>query len=289
MAFSSRRISLKFELGRGDFGENGFDTVMLDDLRCSVTIIRSGIGFASAEIQIYGMKLDLMNQLTVLNQLRFADYRRNQVTIFAGDSKSGMAMAFGGTIREAWVDARQAPDVSFFVAADSAMFELTRPVAPISFKGTVDAALIASGIAQSMGLSLENNGVNAQLSNPYLPGSPKQQIDALCRAIDCVCDIDDGRQLLAIWPKSGHRNTQAIVVSPDTGLVGYPSFTQWSVRFTTLYNPSFYFGGPVIVDSQLKPANGQWIIYKLAHRLESNVPGGEWFSDCECTYLEHQP
>lgn len=288
MALSKRKISLQFQLGQGDFGENGADTVMLDGLRCSVNIVRAGIGYAQADVMVYGMKLDLMNRLTVTQKFFFENQRYNQVIISAGDDQSGMAMCFGGIIQEAWADGREAPDVAFYVSAQTGMFELMKPVPPISFKGPVDAALMLSGIAEQMGYSFENSGVTAVLNDPYKPGTPKTQIASICRDIDCESDIDDAAKVIAVWPKGKTRGSQSVRIASDSGLIGYPSFTQGGIQFSCLYNPSLVFGAPVQLESQFSAANGQWKVYQLAHRLDSQVPGGQWFTDVECSYLDFQ-
>lgn len=286
MAFSKRKISLQFQLGQGDFGEAGVDTVTLDDLRCSVNIVRAGILYAQADITVYGMNLDLMNKLTVNQKFRFETQRRNQVIISAGDENAGMAMCFGGTIMEAYADGRQAPDMAFRVSAQSGQFELLKPVRPVSFRGSVDAALVLSGIAEQMGYTFENSGVTATLVDPYKPGSAKSQITSICRDIDCLSDVDDSTRVVAVWPKDKARGAQAVVISKDTGLVGYPSYTQGGVQFTSIYNPNIVFGAALQLESQFTPATGQWAAYHIAHRLESEVPNGQWFTDIECNYLD---
>ncbi|GGN49306.1 hypothetical protein GCM10011349_19820 [Novosphingobium indicum] len=288
MAFAKRKISLQFMLGQGDFGESGSDTVTLENLRCSVNIVRAGIGYSQADITVYGMTLDLMNKLTVTQKFFFEQRRYNQVIVSAGDEDSGMAMCFGGAIMEAWADGRQAPDVAFYVSAQSGAFELMKPVPPVSFKGSVDAALVLSGIAEQMGYSFENGGISAVLNDPYKPGTPKAQIASICRDIDCQSDIDDSTRVVAVWPKDKARGSQAIRIAPDSGLIGYPSFTQGGIQFSCLYNPNLVFGAPVKLESQFAAASGQWKVYQLAHRLESNVPGGLWSTDVECTYLDQQ-
>lgn len=287
MAFSKRKISLQFQLGQGDFGEAGMDTVTLDDLRCSVNIVRAGIGYAQADITVYGMKLDLMNKLTVTQKFFFENQRYNQVIVSAGDEQSGMAMCFGGTIMEAWADGRQAPDVAFHVSAQSGAFELMKPVRPVSFRGSVDAALMLSGIAEQMGYSFENSGVTATLVDPYKPGSAKSQIASICRDIDCLSDVDDSTKIVAVWPKGKARGAQAVLISKDTGLVSYPSYTQSGVQFSSIYNPNIVFGAALQLESQFTPASGQWAAYHIAHRLESEVPNGQWFTDVECNYLDY--
>lgn len=286
MAFSRRIINMQFQLGQGNFGEAGADTVTLEGLRCSVNIVRAGIGFSRADIQIWGMKLELMNKLTVTQKFFFENTRYNQVIVEAGD-ENGVAMCFGGTIREAWADGRQAPDIMFHVTADSGMFALSKSVPPVSFKGSVDAALVLSGIAQSMGYQFENSGVTAKLTNPYKPGTPRAQLESICRDIDCLLEVDEAAMVVAVWPKRSARGGQVVRIAPDSGLVGYPSFTQSGIQFTTLYNPSLEFGRALRMESQFTAANGQWAVAALSHRLDANIPGGQWFTDVECNYLDN--
>lgn len=288
MAFSRRIINLRFILGSGDFGQGGNNAVDIEGLRCSVNIERQGVGFAQADVQIWGMSLDLMNKLTVLNKVRFEQQRFNQLIISAGDEDNGVAVCFGGTIREAWADGQQIPDMEFIVSADSAMFALMKPIPPTSYKGSVDAATVISGIAQQMGYSFENSGVSAKLSNPYKAGAPKDQIKSICRDVNCQSDVDESRKVVAIWPQGEARGGKAIRVAADTGLVGYPAFTQSGIRFRTLYNPNLEFGRLIEVESQFTGANGEWQVMKLSHHLEANVPGGAWFTDIECNYLDQK-
>lgn len=286
MTFARRIVNLQFQLGQGDFGEGGNDTVTLEGLRCSVSIVRAGIGFSRADIQIWGMKLDLMNKLTVTQKFFFENTRYNQVIVSAGDEEGGVAMCFGGTIREAWADGRQAPDVMFHVSADSGQFALSKSVPPVSFKGSVDAALVLSGIASQMGYQFENGGITGTLANPYKPGTPRAQLESVCRDIGCALEVDEATMTVAVWPKRGSRGGEAIRIAPDSGLIGYPSFTQSGIQFSTIYNPSLAFGRPIRMESQFTAANGQWVVSALQHRLDANIPGGQWASDIECNYLD---
>ena len=286
MAFTHRVIKLKFKLGSGVFNSGSDDTVEIEGLRCSANIVHQGIGYAEADVQVWGMPLELMNKLTVLNKVRFEQQVNNQLIIEAGD-ENGTAMCFGGAVWEAWADGRQAPDVVFHVSANSGLFVLSQSIPPTSYKGSVDAAFVISGIAQQMGYAFENSGVTGRLTDPYKPGSPKSQIESVCNDVNCAWTVDDANKVVAIWPKDGARDGDVLTISKDTGLVGYPSFTQAGIQFTTLFNPSLEFGRKIKMESQFQTANGQWQVYGLAHRLESNLPGGEWFTDVECMYLDH--
>lgn len=287
MTFTRRLITLKFRLGegRGDLGASGEDTVSVEGLRCSVNVVHDGIQFARADVQVWGMSLDLMNKLTVTRKFFFNQQTYNTVEISAGDA-NGQSVCFSGGILEAWADARQQPDVMFHVSAASGLVDLSQTIAPTSYTGGVDVATAVSGIATQIGYGFENSGVNATFSGLYKPGSPKSQIEAICRDVGCNWTVDDVAKVVAIWPENGARSGEAIRIAADTGLVSYPAFTQGGVQFSTLYNPALEYGRLVRLETPLEAANGQWTIRALAHRLEANIPNGQWFSDVETSYLD---
>lgn len=283
MTFKKRRIDLDFQLGQGDFGKTGFDTVRVSGLRVTATVTRSG-GAQMSELQmrVFGLPLDVMNRLTILNILRQYDARRNTVTFSAGDS-DGVAVCFIGNIVEAWADISQ-PEGAMYVRAASGYLDLLQPVPPTSYKGAVDAAFILSGLAARMNppLTLENSGVSVQISNPYLAGTLLDQIRSVAQAGGFNCVIDDVNQRLAIWPANAARGAQRTVIGPTSGLVGYPTYTQSGIQLTTVYNPAIAFGTEIQVASQLLPASGGWTVAQVTHDLESEMPGGKWFTRLEC-------
>ena len=94
--------------------------------------------------------------------------------------------------------------------------------------------------------------------------------------------FDDG-YTLAIWPKHGTRGGLIPVISPASGLVGYPTFADQGVRFRTLFNPSITFGGQVEIKSSLMPACGKWYVNALSYNLSAQVVNGPWFCDVGCS------
>lgn len=289
MALAHRRINVKFQLGQGDFGKAGFDTVEVSGLRVQATITKAGgVSMSEANLRIYGLPLDVMNKLTILNVLAQYNVRRNVVTVFAGDDDN-VSVCFVGNIVESWADMHSGPDAVMLIRAVSGYVQLLEPIPPTSYKGSVDAATILAGLAlqwrtgpDDHPLTLENSGVAVQLTNPYYPGTLLTQITAVARTGHFNCIIDETESRLAIWPYGGVRNGLRTVMSPDTGMVGYPAYTQNGLQLTTLYNPSLTFGTLVEVRSQLLPASGGWSIATVGHDLESETPGGKWFTRVEC-------
>lgn len=281
MAFVKRSIDLRFQLGTGQFGEDGSNVVELSGLRATANITKAGgVSMSSLDLRVFGMPIDVMNKLTILNKLRYTDSRFNTVTVSADG-----AVCFMGILSEAWADIQAAPDAQFHASAFTGLLEAVKPVPPVSYNGTVDVATVLAGIAAQMQpvRTLENSGVDARINDPYLPGTLRDQALAVARAANINLYIDD--TVLAIWPAGAARGGLVPVLSAETGMVGYPQFTQNGIMIRTLYNPSLVFGQTVEVQSALTPANGKWTIAAISHNLDANTPGGAWFTSIECGLL----
>lgn len=274
-SFVERLINVTFQLGTGTFGDGASDTVKLSGLRASAHVIKAGGNALGAmQLRLWGMTLDKMNQLSTLGQV-VTQQRKNIVTVEAGNAQSGMGVVFQGTIYQAWADFLNMPDVPFHVVANAGLYEGIKPIAPSSFRGATDVVTVMSGIASQMNLPFQNSGVSGvQLHDAYFPGTGREQAQRCADAAGINFTIDNG--IFAIWPKGQGRGQQVPMVSPDTGMIGYPSYTSMGVVVTTLFNPSISFGSKVQIQSSLQPACGMWVIYSLAYDLESMLPGGHW-------------
>jgi len=281
-SFTSKQLDVTFKLGRGAFGDNGADTVKLTGKRVACMILKAG-GQSMGEMQlrIWGLSLDVMNKLSTLGMVAQA-LRNNQVQVEAGDSETGMAVVFTGTITNAWADFQAMPDVSFHVSALAGMYQAMKPVPPTSFAGGADVGVIMSGLASQMNLAFENNGVQARLPNPYFPGTAREQAARVAEHAGIEWVIDLGT--LAIWPRGQSRRGLIPRLTPSNGLIGYPTFTSNGIAVTAIYVPGIGFGGRIKVESSLKPANGEWIVRKLVYDLSSALPKGNWLM-----YIEANP
>lgn len=286
MSLARRIINLRFVLDKGSFNTKGDDVVDVTGLRVSANVTKAGTASnANCELRVWGMPLSLMNKLTVLNKLAYGQQINNTVIVSAGDEENGVSVLFQGTIQEAWVEAKQPPDVMFYVRANSGMYRALQPIPPTSYKGNVDGAFALSGLAQQIGLQLVNHGVTGQIRNPYWPGAAKQQLDKMCQALNCIAFVDDVKHVLHVWPKGAARKDAAVLLSPSTGLVGYPTYTQNGIAVRSIYNPNLSFGRKVRIESQLTAASGEWAIAAISHNLDANMPGGEWFSEAQCARI----
>jgi len=281
--FRKRAINLRFTLAAtsGTFTESGANVVDLTGLRVRAELTATmSTSMDQLNCEVWGLPPTITKRLTVL-QNGWTQGLQNEVQVMAGDGDT-MALIFTGQIFNGWSDHSGQPEAMFTFQAYGGMGSAYASVPPLSYKGSVDAAVIAASIAQQMTppLTLQNSGVNVQLTDPYLPGDAMSQLRRLARMARFEYAMDEVG-VLAIWPRGKPRDALAVDVSERTGLVGFPSFNDKGVVFSSIYNPSFRVNGPVNITSVEEPANGTWYPYNVTHDLESEVPDGRWFTHIE--------
>jgi hypothetical protein len=280
MPFTQKPLSFVFDMANGD-------RVTVSGLRASATVTMGGqANYGGMDCSIYGLTPSLTNRLATLGRI-IPQVRRNFVTVSAGDSVTGQSGVYQGVIYIGVADYASMPNNAFRIQSPTSGLVNVKPIPPTTINGAADVATIMSGLAQQAGYQFENNGVQQQFFYPYFPGALGEQIQRVAAKANINCTIDPATNTLAIWPLGTARGDLIPLISPDTGMIGYPTFPALGgVELTTIYNPSIRFGQRVQVQSSFTPANGQWDIISLSHELESMVPGGAWRTRLQTVYPE---
>jgi hypothetical protein len=297
--FSQKLIQIKVQLVQvpetnqpGVFTETGTNTVTLEGSRMSVQINNSGsLNSTEMTAKVYGLTPSLMNQLSTLGQ-SFNLLPRNKIVISAGDTINGLSTIFTGIISSAYGDFNSAPDVPFYFTGNAGQGDSTISTIPTSFSGPTDVATMMAGFANRMNVGFENNGVSVQLNNPYYDGNIWQQVQKCKRDAHINADRftvgGASGEVLAIWPVGGNRNTPDVqLISKDTGMIGYPSYTNQGIKVDAVFNPKLARGQLIQVQSSLFRATGMWTVTKLDHFLETLLPKGQWKSSMLCYNPKH--
>ena len=289
-SFTVKNLRVTFNLSSGaTYQGTNSNTLVLAGLRVTANV--SGYGFPSfpnMDLAVYGMKLADMQSLTSI-EFNPLNYTRNVVTLEA-NAGNGWAQVYSGQICFAFIDYSAAPEVPLRVSARVLFLESLNPAPAVSYTGPTDVATMCSNIAGKVGYSFVNSGVTAQLSNPYCSGTVAEQLRniALNAGIDCYTDNNQ----IEICPKGQPRALPSFTLTPQSGLVGYPtSDSRGYIRARALFNPAFRYGAPitisgsdVVIDTKLPQtlnsrADGSWMIGWLSHTLEALKPNGAWFTD----------
>ncbi|MFT8783563.1 baseplate hub protein [Acetobacter syzygii] len=333
---SAKQVDVVLTLAQDGFGQNGAETITLSGycIHCQITSTGLESGMACT-LRVEGLAQPLLNQLSVL-QTGMAAQTRNTVTILAGQSTGQGAgqkpVVFYGGVVEAFVDYANSPDVAFELRAFSGALPAAVPVAPTSFAQDVPVVTIMQLLAAKAGLDFTNYGVQTLLrGGVYYKGSVAEQVDSCARAARIAYQIGVGA--LAIWPGAmvAQADAQAIRVNVQTGLVGYPSYSQYGVVFQTVFNPSIRYRDTVCLQTGtaalaaqptstqtvagqqpaqgaltqdaltqgistqgqsgqgqgarasgvMVPASGLWVVQNVRHDLQTERPGGAWFTTVE--------
>jgi hypothetical protein len=277
MAFVKRKIDLTFQLGQGSFGLSGFDTVKLEGLRVIAEITGSGSPrMGQANVRVYGLTPDLLADLSrvIRSPNGVLEWRHNTLIIEAGDEGAVPARVFQGQVIMAAIDMNGAPDSVLTVVANAGAFDKVRTIPAVSFPGPADVAVIMNNLAATMNRPFEPNGVSVILDRPVLWGSAMDQAQQAADQANVNWVVDNSTKTLAIWPRGEARGGGVPVVSPETGMIGYPTNFNLGVTVSTLFNPLLMVGQKVEVRSSLKFANGFYGMFNIAHTIHSEVPDG---------------
>lgn len=304
---ANRQVDVVFTLAQDGFGQSGAETITLRGYRVDCQISSTGLesGMACA-LRVEGLSQPMLNRLSVM-QAGMAAQTRNTVTILAGDAatqgEGQKPVVFSGGVVEAFVDYAGSPDVAFELRALSGALPAAVPVAPTSFATDVPVVTVMQVLAGKAGLAFANYGVQTMLrGGVYYKGSVAEQVDSCARAARISYQIGVG--VLAIWPAGMVAGTdaQALPVSVDTGLIGYPSYSQYGVTFHTVFNPNIRFRDTVYLQTGPSsqavlqgrrttggaqatgvtvPASGLWVVQSVRHALQTELPDAPWFTTVE--------
>jgi len=285
MPYTEKLITLTFQLGQGQFGDTGSNTVTLSGLRVSAKITKTGgEGICECQLRIFGMLPTEYNSLTQIYNVQ-AGVQKNIVTVQAGDAETGMSTVFVGQILVAQIDLNSQPDSVMNVIAQTAYLQSLQPIQPVSYpKGTTVVAAMQN-IASLMGLQFEPNNVTAVLPPFSFSGTARAQAVKILEAAPGVQWNSGDQGVLAIWNRNTARSDVSAVpvISHLTNMIGYPSFSNMGIGIKCTYNPDVQYFGKIQVVSSLQVANlnAVWTVYGLTHTLESNMPEGNWMTEIQ--------
>lgn len=289
-SFTKKRIDVEFTMPSGK-------TLSVQNHRVSCQVSNAGLDTGSiCNLRIEGMLISDMNLLSQI-QPTIVQQNLNSVVVKAGNENDTLNTIFQGPVVDAFVDFSGAPNVAFQVMASSMAETAANNITPTSYPNGTSVSSIMRAISQKCGINFINNGVKATTSGAvYLSGSGAQQIAVLSSATNIPYIL--ALNTLMIWPTDLGKITKADnYISAQTGMIGYPEYSQYGVTITTLFNHSIGFYSSIKLDSQYAPAawtnfngqiqrlspqavmppyNGIWIVTNVYHDIASQTPNANW-------------
>lgn len=280
------KITLTLQDGVQTFTAEGDNRLSSTGLAISTNITYgNGAISPTAQITAYGLPLSTVNKLTRV-QWNTMQAILNMVKIEVGEQGQPLKVAYEGNITFATVNTDGAPNVALVITSQMAVVEKMRPTAPFTIpKGEeVDAADIVKFLAQDMQYEFENYGVTHILTDTTLNGSNIEKIEKLAQM--CDFDLYIEQRLIVICKKGGDREVKIPIITPKTGLIGYPAPDQRGVTFSCAYDPLVRFGGIVQIRESIigDVVNQDWRVYGLVATLEANIPQGKWQMNVNATW-----
>lgn len=285
-SFVAKRLRVTMILAGSNaiFPGTNSNTLTLENMRVSAKVQAVARLATQADIRIYGMKQPDMNALTVAwaNPPVVLDHL---VILEANNTgrDDGWVQVFKGTIIEAQPDYRAMPDVSFNLLAVTGYFVKINPVAPTSYTEQVDIGAAASDIIECMGApwTYVDGGADGVLSNPYFYGTLWDQLAQACQAANADFYVQ-GDEILIVPAGQPRDKAPAVVLTPESGLIGYPMFERSGLNVNALFDPIFTCGTALEIQSSVPNASGRWFPYSLYHVLEARMPKGSWITQMQC-------
>lgn len=280
VTYSQKSIRLTITLDKN--GQNNQYTLDGFATHCSISK-QGGVDFAKATVEIYGLSLDTMAQLTMLS-FRPLGRRWNLLQIEAGEGGE-MAVVFQGEVTSAFADLNGASPV-MKMEAQTGAYPVLKPEPQIAVSGQQSASEIVSMLAQKTGKTFRNDGVEAMLSDCIVTGDPITKMRSIADSVGADLLIDDDE--IVLLPRGKKRETGGIpLVSASTGMVGYPTFSAQGIQVTSYFRPDLKIGAAVRLESIVPSASGVWKIISLTHELTANNPsGGAWRTSFEGMWLD---
>lgn len=277
-----KTIEITVSINTGSVDNPMFIDTTLTGLRMKVVALGGTMsGQGQLQCSIHGLTQDFMAKLTVTGFIR-QENRGNKVLVAAGDKGGALAIVYEGTIAEAFANIQQ-PISEFQIIALSAMGAAIKPVGASSYSGSKKVSDIMSDFATSASFEFENLGVEKTLNNAYFTGTNWDKIKRCANASGILYAVNNNK--LIIW-ENNKEESDSVVISAEPNnipqLIGTPKTGGSGLSIRTLFYPKFEFSKKYEVKSNDFPlANGRWTPTSIIHSLESETPGGAWFTDVE--------
>lgn len=185
---------------------------------------------------------------------------KNTLTIEAGRESTGFHQVYRGDITT--VSGSQAPDIWLTMRSLTGK-QLKYETGTLSQNATAKFSLIASQVAEKLGVPLSFSAPDKDVANFSFSGSLDKMIGALgdiSYAVDAYLDDD----VLVVKPRYEPDSSDFVEVNINTGLVGIPEFVGLGVRCKVILTSEIRVGQRVRVSSLAYPAvDGDYVVYRL--------------------------
>lgn len=135
-------------------------------------------------------------------------------------------------------------------------------------------------IAKKLGLSIKAikglDGKNKFGNGRALSGPARLQLDAICRTRRLRWSIQDGA--LIVFPIGGSIGGEAVLLSPETGMIGSPEKTDKGYKVRSLLQGQIHPG--MTIQIKARDIKGTFLAEQVEH--SGDTAGQDWYTDIVC-------
>lgn len=294
MNLKKRRAFISFPEQHGSDSALLASQKILDglNLRFSVKIYSQAGIPAEAYIDVYNLNRDDLQFLTTSAATWLS--KRSLIQLYAGYDDD-VRMLFSGQIMDAPPDGN--PDINLRIKGISGPEWMTQTInmqkSTVKIVDLINAAADAMKYPVNMPdwLKQGNEWLNRQIDDFSFTGTPfdlLKTIQEMCGGFNL-----DGRGFnlsayndnIYVWGTAPQTDNaqEKLLVSSDTGMIGYPHATGVGVNIKTLLNPNVKCGDMITLKSKRVPiVNGDYYITAITH--EGELRADEWYTTLECAH-----
>lgn len=203
----------------------------------------------------------------------------DQALLLEAGYEGATAQLFTGNIVRVRTE-RRGPDLVTTIEAGDAETALRSAHVEKTYAPFTPASRVVSDLAGSLGVSL--GSVAALAAQVFqgglsLSGLVSDNLDQMTRSLGAEWHVTDGE--LNVLPPKVPTLEAPVLISPKTGLVGWPSKGKdgAGVEFSSLLNPDIKPGRAVVLESEA--LSGSFKVRRV--RFSGDTHGGNWLAEVE--------
>ena len=269
---------------------NPSDNISGSLYRVEVNIQEAGGVFKdTCNVAIYGLSIESLNAIcfTWWDAIRKVD-TRNKVEIIVDDT-----VIFQGDTYFISADFSNTPDVCLRITGVVGYAISSIMLPNKDYTGWyISNAFEDLGKQVGMKVLISQN-VTGICPRLVLSGSLENRIKTIGKALNLDVNLTCGYIIVKKHDEampmfkgaSGTTATPTTVINKDTGMIGYPSFNNFGVNFSTIFDPYIKTSQVVRIESIVPKVTGEYIIISKQSLL-SSLPNGQWRSNYVATSLK---
>ena len=288
MTYKIRTAKIQFTLqGGATFDGDKGNILTIDHARMEAQLSFTG-GFTGtlATIKIYGLGMGYMSRLAGRGVQLDKNRQKFIIRLDVNDVE-----VFLGYANWCYIDANSQPEIALVVQA-AAQGEINLMPMPDTFINSRTSVGLAAKIITRNVDMIVTDYTDFSLPSIYTTGTVGSQLLQLMKATLKVYPkfkYDLNYSYLDLFSSDNALDYEIINVSKDTGMIGYPTFTQTGINITTIFNPKFSLQKVINLTSDLPNISGKYqIIDGCTANLSTVIDGGPWTSTIACMYMENQ-